>query len=217
MAIFRFHLKDGADPVTLSVSGKGQILDRFLKELSVIAINRIKSTNLFTFKWQYATSLTYHQLFQHKFPNSFPGKTGGSQNSLDLLEDVDRVGVPVVYWVTSICFSGGRSQLWKRNQGRFWCGERNLSNGHYQWSYWIVFSQGNRSYLVLINTWWQTKTTWTNSRPSLSARRQPCKWVAALEEWTPFCETFRITVKSFFQLECLQDLEFIIPGSEAKY
>jgi len=48
-------------------------------------------------------------------------------------------------------------------------------------------------------------------------RRQPCKWVAALEEWTPFCETFRITVKSFFQLECLQDLEFIIPGSEAKY
>ena len=30
MAIFRFHLKDEADPVTLSVSGKGQILDRFL-------------------------------------------------------------------------------------------------------------------------------------------------------------------------------------------
>ena len=30
MAIFRFHLKDEADPVTLSVSGKVQILDRFL-------------------------------------------------------------------------------------------------------------------------------------------------------------------------------------------
>ena len=30
MAIFRFHLKDEADPVTLSASGKGQILDRFL-------------------------------------------------------------------------------------------------------------------------------------------------------------------------------------------
>ena len=30
VAIFRFHLKDEADPVTLFVSGKGQILDRFL-------------------------------------------------------------------------------------------------------------------------------------------------------------------------------------------
>ena len=76
--------------------------------------------------------MNYHQISQHKFPNIFPGKTGGSQNSLDLLEDVDRVGVPVVYWVPSIYLSGGRSQLRKRNQGRFRCEERNLPNGHYQ-------------------------------------------------------------------------------------
>ena len=44
---------------------------------------------------------------QHKFPDSFPGKTGGSQNSLDLLEDVDRVGVSVVIGLQVFVSQGG--------------------------------------------------------------------------------------------------------------
>ena len=95
-------LGEGADP--------GQVLDFIDCKFYLRIIWFCKETY---------TSSTYHQISQHKFPNIFPGKTGGSQNSLDLLEDVDRVGVPVVYWVTSIWLAGGRSQLRKRNQGRF--------------------------------------------------------------------------------------------------